>query len=341
MVSLITSFQSKAQSSPSDGPPSLFNGLLIVYTFPTRKFGTTTSPTSFYVDEIITALNGDSLVFSPSGALWSSATLQLLFPNPMCKQELVFNSGWTPINQQQYTVYTDIQQPNYYLSLTDNVNGAAGWILYVNQSTNVALLLYNPINRPEFQWDPTTYTNYCNLVQNQDPGCYCLISNPECVAGFLGSKDIAQSITNSSGLSVSNASALSSLKSNCNCNSVCRNKWLTYKSSNLPHVPASMSATIQQPTCSTTQNLTFCGVNLSASDGGNISTGNGVNIVQNCSTNSDLNPTATSPTPTSPTSPTPASTSDATKSKTGVYIAGGVGILVIVIIIFLVIKLKK
>ena len=234
-----------------------------------------------------------TIVLSPIGNIYVNG--ECIFYNPVTdsdKQEM-FNVNWEVIDIQKYSKFNNQAPiPNYFLS-----NGKGGWLLFNDIATSGNVyLLYNTLNRPEFTWDSNAYGNYCKTIQFQDPGCYCNNypnQKPRCSYAYLTSEDNGTSIFSQTPNTPENAQAFEAINNQCGCNSICKT-WTQSVGSNLP---ASMN---QVPTCSSIQNLTFCGVGMSASTAGKIDAA-GFTVTQNCGTNSSMNtPTITQPSYTQP-----------------------------------------
>jgi hypothetical protein len=305
------------------------NGFLIVVTF---KISSEMSENKTLIppsNKIVEYIKSNSLVFSPLGNLYVNE--ECVFYNPVTdKTREYFSVNWEPIVESKYYSFnTSVPYPHYYIS-----NGG-GWILFDNTNTDGNVyLLYNPINRKEFKWDANTFGNYCNIVEFQDPGCYCANypNQPKkCSFAYLNGENNAKAVLDQPFSNAQNEAAIQSINSQCGCNSLCSN-WISNRHQGSP---VSMW---QEIDCSKIQNLTFCGVGLSAENQSKLELG-GLTVVQNCNTSSDNNiqqPTKTEPTKTEPTKTEPKKTESDT-NKTFIII----GIILLFLIIIVIINVFK
>jgi len=271
------------------------NGFIIVTTFGNapRSFPNGNPiPAASTIANALVLGSKYTIVFSPIGNIYING--ECIFYNPVTdsdKQE-TFNVNWEVIDIQKYSKFNNQAPiPNYFLS-----NGKGGWLLFNDTATSGNVyLLYNTINRPEFTWNANAYGNYCKTIQFQDPGCYCNNypnQKPRCSYAYLTSEDNGVSIFSQLPTTPENAQAFETINNQCGCNSICKT-WTQSGGSNLP---ASMN---QVPTCNSIQNLTFCGVGMSASTEGKINAA-GFTVTQNCGTNSSMNTSTITPTITQP-----------------------------------------
>ena len=208
------------------------------------------------------------------------------------------------------------------------------------------------MNRKEdFAWDTTSFLNYCKIIQNQDPGCYCNLENSadsKCGDAFLGGDTVAKSVLSqarSPQNELQNREALANLGTVCGCNPICTT-WIA----NEVDLPVSIKYKSQscQPSSMV---LNFCGVSLDSQTGGKISTGP-VNVTQNCSAStgsgggspSTTNNTTTTPVapadPATPPKPVTITTSTPTWfQKNKILVVSGV--VATFLILILIIMLKK
>ena len=161
----------------------------------------------------------------------------------------------------------------------------------------------------------------------------------------MTSEDNGVSIFSQTPTTPENAQAFETINNQCGCNSICKT-WTQSGGSNLP---ASMN---QVPTCNSIQNLTFCGVGMSASTAGKIDAA-GFTVTQNCGTNSSMNTSTITPTITQPSYTQPGDDPVYTQSQPGVlskpssktsktiFIVGGVIFLLVIIFIFIILNGHK
>lgn len=280
----------------SGSGPFNTNNFITIYTFPA-------SINSILEDALNSkTVSSTSIIFSPPGwvyAVSGSTPPSILFQNPLVNDSYENSYNSYAINTHKFDgLITELSTgERYYVSPVDvKNNNAGGWLLYRDGSANY-YILYNPFNRPEFNFDKTTYQSYCESINFEDPGCYCT-NFPEtgeypCIYDAANSKDSGQALldtlenANKSRLSSNTISALNVLKgSSCGClSSMCTN-WRTKSKAIASDIP-SMN---QLPQCASNQVVNICAADIGGGSG-TVKSSSSINVTQDCPGPNNLTPT--------------------------------------------------
>lgn len=265
-------------------------------------------------------LHAGHLIFSPKGNLWDSSTETVLsefgynnlYPNTISE---TFETQWIPIVYSKYSLYTDIKDPSYFVSLPSVIDKTmGGWLLYKESSPPQYYILYNPINRLDLNSSDNPialYQQYCNVIKYQDSGCFCQdYTNPpqknlkdpsspltgryctyNALQGIVYGQLVQDVLENPDGTSIvsgdktANSQAWGNLTQQCGCmGDLCKefkNNLIQFKPEYLP-----ANAPFNITTCPAIQNiaLTVCSANISEKNSGTIVNKGPITVSQDCAT---------------------------------------------------------